>query len=261
MATVESAVKSVATVAEALRKSVLEQKENAALERTAADVKDALPRSHANPTSSTAYVAMLPYAYTNNDVAQLFAPFGKLARVTILRDKQTRKSRGVAFVQFARAEDCARAVARMHDVELEGFRLACSISRDNGRANEFMRKRKYTPAPAGATAPSMRCFECGEFGHVSYQCPLNVLGARDPPVHKKKLKKKKRFDVQERVHYFNDEGVPNILSPPKDMESDVSLSLLAFPSGSTEAVEPRTSRKRRKSQSYFSDESASEGDE
>jgi RNA recognition motif-containing protein len=155
---------------------------------------------------------MLPFAYTNSDVAQLFSPFGKIARVTILRDKQTRKSRGVAFVQFARAEDCAAAVAEMHDTTLEGFQLSCSIVKDNGRSNEFQRKRKYTPATA-APGAVVRCFECGEYGHFSYDCPRNVLGARERPVQKKKLKKKKKkgYDVHERGHYFNDDGVVNML--------------------------------------------------
>lgn len=156
------------------------------------------------PSQSTAYVSMLPFAYTNNDVAQLFAPFGKLARVTVLRDKASRQSRGVAFVQFARPEDCARAVAKMHATPLEGMTLAVSLSRDNGRSQEFIKKRTY--------AQVKRCFECGEHGHFSYDCPRNVLGAREKPLAKRsKLKKKKKFDVAERAHYFNDQGVTNLL--------------------------------------------------
>lgn len=157
------------------------------------------------PSQSTAYISMLPFAYTNNDVAQLFAPFGKLARVTVLRDKASRQSRGVAFVQFARPEDCVRAVATMHNTLLEGMTLACSLSRDNGRSQEFIKKRTY--------AQVKRCFECGEHGHFSYDCPRNVLGAREKPLAKRssKLKKKKKFDVAERAHYFNDQGVTNLL--------------------------------------------------
>lgn len=156
---------------------------------------------------STAYVAMLPFAYTTNDVAQLFAPFGKLARVLVLRDKQTRRSRGVAFVQFTKAEDCARAVAQMDKATVEGLTLACSLCRDNGRAREFAKKRKYSSAS--------RCFECGEHGHVSYACPRNVLGARERPAStskRSKLKKKKKFDPHERADFFNDQGTTNLLS-------------------------------------------------
>lgn len=225
----------------------------------------------------TAYVAMLPYAYTTNDVAQLFAPFGKLARVLVLRDKQTRRSRGVAFVQFARAEDCARAVEQMDKMPLEGMTLAVSLSRDNGRAKEFTKKRKYTT--------SQRCFECGELGHVSYDCPSNVLGSRERPAvtsgkssRKNLKKKKKKFDPHERVHYFNDQGVVNMLAPPSGSDDeDLSISLLAYPSAGPAASAQRATalattppssaeaaaisarrRPQRKADSYFSDEDASD---
>ncbi|KAL4151223.1 hypothetical protein PRNP1_008240 [Phytophthora ramorum] len=224
----------------------------------------------------TAYVAMLPYAYTTNDVAQLFAPFGKLARVLVLRDKQTRRSRGVAFVQFARAEDCERAVAKMDKIPLEGMTLAVSRSRDNGRSREFAKKRKYTT--------SQRCFECGELGHVSYDCPRNVLGARERPAttggksSRKNLKKKrKKFDPNERVHYFNDEGVVNLLAPPTGSDDeDLSISLLAYPAPTASSMQNQASlvttppssaasaaisarrRPQRKAGSYFSDEDASD---
>ncbi|KAG1687003.1 hypothetical protein DVH05_005743 [Phytophthora capsici] len=225
-------------------------------------------------SSSTAYVAMLPYAYTTNDVAQLFAPFGKLARVLVLRDKQTRRSRGVAFVQFARAEDCAKAVAQMDKLQLEGMTLAVSLSRDNGRSREFAKKRKYTT--------SQRCFECGELGHVSYECPRNVLGTRERPVatggkssRKNLKKKKKKFDPHERVHYFNDDGVVNMLAPSTGSDDEnLSISLLAYPSApsSASSLPPVTTpaasaasaaisarrRPQRKAGSYFSDEDASD---
>ncbi|CAH0481173.1 unnamed protein product [Peronospora belbahrii] len=217
----------------------------------------------------TAYVAMLPYVYTTNDVAQLFTPFGKLARVMVLRDKQTRRSRGVAFVQFARADDCAKAVTVMDKTPLEGMTLAVSLCRDNGRSREFAKKRKYTT--------SQRCFECGEFGHLSYECPRNVLGVRERPVstggkssRKKLKKKKKKFDPYERVHYFNDEEIVNILAPPTGSDDeDLSISLLAYTSTASSSLLPATlpppsaaksarRRPQRKTDSYFSDEDASD---
>lgn len=54
--------------------------------------------------------------------------------------------------------------------------LKISIAKDNGRSVEFNKKRTY---------PDMqRCFECGQDGHISFKCPLNVLGHREVPPQK-----------------------------------------------------------------------------
>lgn len=44
-----------------------------------------------------------------------------------------------------------------------------------------------------------RCYECGEAGHLSYNCPQNLLGNRDPP----KKKGKKRKHEQEKTTATN----------------------------------------------------------
>lgn len=54
-----------------------------------------------------------------------------------------------------------------------GRRLRASIAADNGRSAEFIRKRTYEN--------KQRCYECGEAGHLSYKCPVNVLGEREQP--------------------------------------------------------------------------------
>ena len=60
--------------------------------------------------------------------------------------------------------------------------LKCSIAKDNGRAEEFIRKRVYPD--------KSRCYECGEVGHLSYQCSKNSLGEREPPKKNRKSRKK-----------------------------------------------------------------------
>lgn len=68
-----------------------------------------------SPIRSTVHVSMLPYSYTNNDVAKLFEPCGRIAQylvlsilissVTVLRDRETRQSKGVAWIQFVECVD------------------------------------------------------------------------------------------------------------------------------------------------------------
>ncbi|ETV70824.1 hypothetical protein H257_13614 [Aphanomyces astaci] len=92
---------------------------------------------------------MLPYAYTNNIVVQLFTGYGKIARVTLLRHKDTRASRGVAIVLFSQPEDCKKACKAQAIVK--SMMLSGSMSNDDGRSGDFIKKREYSskkPIPA-----------------------------------------------------------------------------------------------------------------
>lgn len=97
-----------------------------------------------------------------------------------MRDKLTRESKGVAFILFVDRQSAHRAVQAMNRKELFGRTLKCSIAKDNGRASEFIRRRYYKD--------KSRCYECGEFGHLSFRCPKNALGDREQPVKKKKAR-------------------------------------------------------------------------
>ncbi|XP_038163442.1 zinc finger CCHC-type and RNA-binding motif-containing protein 1 [Cyprinodon tularosa] len=146
------------------------------------------------PSKSTVYVSNLPFSLTNNDLHKLFTKYGKVVKVTIVKDKFTRQSKGVAFVLFLdreSAHNCARAV---NNKQLFGRTVKASIAIDNGRATEFIRRRNYTD--------KSKCYECGETGHLSYACPKNLLGEREPPPKKEKKKKKR---PQQPEHVEEDE--------------------------------------------------------
>lgn len=66
-----------------------------------------------------------------------------------------------------------------------GRTLKSSIAKDNGRSTEFIQKKQYPD--------KSQCYECGDEGHLSYKCPKNALGERDPPP-KRERKRKKKMD-------------------------------------------------------------------
>ncbi|XP_068572847.1 zinc finger CCHC-type and RNA-binding motif-containing protein 1 isoform X2 [Cebidichthys violaceus] len=112
------------------------------------------------PSKSTVYVSNLPFSLTNNDLHKLFTKYGKVVKES--------------------AHNCARAV---NNKQLFGRTVKASIAVDNGRATEFIKRRNYTD--------KTKCYECGDTGHLSYACPKNILGEREPPKKKEKKKKKK----------------------------------------------------------------------
>ncbi|KAF0710150.1 Aste57867_5601 [Aphanomyces stellatus] len=70
------------------------------------------------------FVANLPLDVTEEDLAHEFGKVGVLLDVHIVRHRETRESRGFAFVQYADAASKAVAVARFHGAVVKGRPIA-----------------------------------------------------------------------------------------------------------------------------------------
>ena len=55
-------------------------------------------------------VTNLPEEATENDITELFQPFGNVFRVLLVKDKNTQQSRRFAFVSFLHKDDAQRAI-------------------------------------------------------------------------------------------------------------------------------------------------------
>lgn len=146
------------------------------------------------PSKSTVYVSNLPYSLTNNDLHKVFSEYGKVVKVTVMKDRVTRKSKGVAFVLFLKRDDAHTCSKILNGKEMFGRTLKASIASDNGRSAQFIRRRDYPD--------KSKCYECGEEGHLSYKCPHNVLGERQPPPKKQRIRKKKNKSADDRDNSF-----------------------------------------------------------
>ncbi|KAM3926514.1 zinc finger CCHC-type and RNA-binding motif-containing protein 1 [Leptodactylus fuscus] len=205
------------------------------------------------PSKSTVYVSNLPFSLTNNDLHRIFSKYGKVVKVTILKDKESRRSRGVAFVLFLDKEPAQNCVRALNNKQLFGRVIKASIAIDNGRAAEFIRRRNYTD--------KSRCYECGDTGHLSYACPKNMLGDREPPQKKEKKKRKRRVETEDIVEdeQSDDEGEDPALDSLSQaiafqqarMEEEKTKFRQAAgeSSGSADSRRPRI-----KKSAYFSDE-------
>uniref|UniRef100_A0A8C4WWR1 Zinc finger CCHC-type and RNA-binding motif-containing protein 1 n=2 Tax=Eptatretus burgeri TaxID=7764 RepID=A0A8C4WWR1_EPTBU len=207
------------------------------------------------PSRSTVYVSNLPFSLTNSDLYKVFSKYGKVVKVTVMKDRDNRRSRGVAFVLFIDRDSASNCVRKVNKQELFGRMLKASIAIDNGRASEFIRKKRY--------ADKTRCYECGEEGHLSYACPKNLLGEREPP--KKKERKRRRTPVepteQEAENSESDEGEDPALDSLsqaiafQQAKVDEERHKVGAGENDTSNSPPQSSRRPRiKKSAYFSDE-------
>ncbi|XP_058802368.1 zinc finger CCHC-type and RNA-binding motif-containing protein 1-like [Phymastichus coffea] len=228
------------------------------------------------PSKSTVYISNLPFSLTNNDLHKLLEDYGKIVKVTVVKDKRTRRSKGVAFVLFLSKEDAQNCASHLNNTEIGGRTVKSSIAVDNGRATEFIRRRDYPDKSF--------CYECGEEGHLSYQCQKNTLGERIPPLKKvRKRKSKNKGEAEEAdTSYYDSDSEDHVREPQKsadipsdndssDADQDTLSSVIQkeqkrrelelyrhkVATGQNDSVEQlfiKKSNKRFKKSSYFSDE-------
>jgi RNA recognition motif-containing protein len=65
------------------------------------------------------YVGNLPYSVTREQLTDLFAPFGELADVHVVTDRQTGRPKGFAFVELDDA-GAENAISQLNGSELNG---------------------------------------------------------------------------------------------------------------------------------------------
>lgn len=69
------------------------------------------------------YVGNLPYAVTEDDLQGLFGEVGAVASVNVMRDRETGRARGFAFVEMASEADAQNAIEKLHDRPFGGRTL------------------------------------------------------------------------------------------------------------------------------------------
>ena len=74
------------------------------------------------------YVGHLAAATTENALRQLFSQAGPVSAVSLIKDRSSGQSKGFAFVTMANAAGAQKAIAKFHNYELAGRRLAVNMA-------------------------------------------------------------------------------------------------------------------------------------
>ena len=80
------------------------------------------------------FVAKLNYETQEDDLNELFERFGAVSSVKVIKDKETGRSKGYAFVEMAEDDEALAAIEGLNETELDGRTIAV---------------KKATPKPEG----------------------------------------------------------------------------------------------------------------
>ena len=82
------------------------------------------------------YVGNLPWSVTNQDLQDLFTPFGAVESAQVVTDRDTGRSRGFGFVEMAGAY-AAEAIASLNGSEIESRALRVNEAQSKSRAASY----------------------------------------------------------------------------------------------------------------------------
>jgi len=69
------------------------------------------------------FVGNMSFQTTEADLRALFEPFGPIARIHVVNDRETGQPRGFAFVEMANDDDAAKAMTGLNGKEVSGRAL------------------------------------------------------------------------------------------------------------------------------------------
>lgn len=75
------------------------------------------------------FVGNLDFKTTEEDLRQLFSPYGAVDRVSIMTDRDTGRSRGFGFVEMANTEEGEKAIAALNGAQLGGRNINVNEAR------------------------------------------------------------------------------------------------------------------------------------
>jgi U11/U12 small nuclear ribonucleoprotein SNRNP31 len=84
-----------------------------------------------NPNKTTIYIGNLNYKRDEDGIKRLFSKYGHVSFVYILKDKKTKLSKGVAFVDMPNKTKAIEAISVLNGSEIDGRTVKVSIAQEN----------------------------------------------------------------------------------------------------------------------------------
>ena len=78
---------------------------------------------------SKLYVGNLPYSATEDELSSIFAQAGTVTSVAIIKDRETGRSKGFAFIEMSNGDEAQKAISMLNGRDMGGRDLRVSIAR------------------------------------------------------------------------------------------------------------------------------------
>ena len=92
------------------------------------------------------FVGNLSFNTSEDELRQMFAPFGQVDRVSIMTDRDTGRSRGFGFVEMASNEDGDKAITALNGSQVDE-KTPKPISR---MASSYIQRQQDPASPLGS---------------------------------------------------------------------------------------------------------------
>ncbi|MBM3198952.1 MAG: RNA-binding protein [Chlamydiae bacterium] len=83
------------------------------------------------------YVGSLPYSLSEEELKDVFTPFGAVVSARIIMDKMTGKSKGFGFVEMETEDSALKAIDAVHGSEVQGRTLVVNIAHPEQKKTGF----------------------------------------------------------------------------------------------------------------------------
>merc|ERR1712184_230134 len=123
------------------------------------------------------HVADLDVGANKKDLEKVFGKYGPLKEIWMARSVPC-----FAFVVYRYKDDAEDAARKCDGIEICGRRVRVTMARPRTKGRG---RRGFDP--------SMRCYQCGERGHFSRDCPDTKYGYKRPPSPRYRSRSRGRY--------------------------------------------------------------------
>lgn len=75
------------------------------------------------------YVGNLPYQTSESDLSNLFGQYGEVEKATIIKDRETKRSKGFGFVEMPDSSAAGAAIDALNGQEYNGRKITVNEAR------------------------------------------------------------------------------------------------------------------------------------